>query len=285
MRNARPLLSRRVISLVVLCAVITLAGVGLLARTPQAPATAAPPKPAAAAKPAAAPAAPAGPSFLLSITNVKPEAWDAYVALQKAEGIPALQKGGRTVRRAWRSQGLGRGYEVAYLYPIKSWGELDDDPPVRKALGADGEKAYNAKLRQMIVGTRSYALRLRTDLSYGLDSGSAPKMGILAHVQVVPGKQQAFEGLLKSDWIPALQKAHVALYGVYEVQMGGTMGEYYTFTPIDNFAALDAGHPVMRALTAAQYTLLSSKLGATQSQVERSITKLDEDLSFGAPAQ
>jgi hypothetical protein len=262
-----------------------LSGVALLARTPQAAAAAPQTKPAAAAKPAAAPAAAAGPSVLLSITNVKPEAWDAYVALQKAEGIPALQKGGRAMRRAWRSQALGHGYEVAYLYPIKSWGELDEDPPVRKALGPEGEKAYNAKLRQMIVGTRSYALRLRTDLSYGLDSGSAPKMGILAHVQVVPGKQQAFEGLLKSDWLPGLQKAHVALYAVYEVQMGGNMGEYYTFTPIDNFAALDAGHPIMRALTAAQYTLLSGKMGATQSQVERSITKLDEDLSFGAPAQ
>ena len=139
----------------------------------------------------------------------------------------------------------------------------------------------------MIVSTRSCALRLRTDLSYGLDSGSAPKMGILAHVQVVPGKQQAFEGLLKSDWLQGLPEKlwRVALYAVSQVQMGGNMGESLTFTPIDNFAALDAGHPIMRALTAAQYTLLSGKMGATQSQVERSITKLDEDLSFGAPTQ
>ena len=63
------------------------------------------------------------------------------------------------------------------------------------------------------------------------------------------------------------------------------MGEYYTFTPIDTFAALDAGHPIMKGMTLAQYSVLSSKMGANLSQVERSITKLDEDLSFGGPTQ
>jgi len=221
----------------------------------------------------------------LLITDVKPDSWDAYVALQKSEGIPALQKGGRDMRRAWRTQGIGRAYEVAYLYPIKTWGELDDDPPIRKALGADGEKAYNAKIRPMLVGSRSFALRLRTDLSYGLDAKEPPKMGILAHVQVAPGKQAAYEGSIKSDWIPALKKANVSLYAVYEVLLGGNMGEYYSFTPIDKFAALDAGHPIMKALTPAHYNLLATKMGANLSSVERSITKLDEDLSFGTPTQ
>jgi hypothetical protein len=282
MRNVRPS-SARAFSLACLCAAVIASGVALLAGTPQAT-TAPAAKPAEAAKPAAAAAAPAGPQFLLAITDVKPESWDAYVALQKSEGIPALQKGGREMRRAWRTQGIGRAYEVAYIYPIKTWGELDGDPPIRKALGADGEKAYNAKLRPMVVSTRSFAVRLRSDLSYGLDSGS-PKMGILAHVQIAPGKQAAYEGQIKSDWIPALKKANVGLYAVYEVLLGGNMGEYYTFTPIDTFAALDAGHPIMKGMTPAQYNLLASKMASSLTQVERSITKLDEDLSFGSPAQ
>ena len=282
MRNVRPWSSRS-FSLVCVSAAVLASGVGLIGRTPQA---APPAKAPAPAKPAAAAAAaPAGLQFLLAITDVKPDSWDAYVALQKAEGMPALQKGGRDTRRAWRTQGIGRAFEVAYLYPVKSWGELDDEPPIRKALGADGEKAYNGKIRTMLVSSRTVALRLRTDLSYGLDSAPPSKMGILAHVQVAPGKQAAYEGLIKSDWIPALKKADVALYGVYEVLLGGNMGEYYTFTPIDKFAALDAGHPIMKGMTPAQYSVLSSKMGANLSQVERSITKLDEDLSFGGPTQ
>lgn len=229
----------------------------------------------------AVPAAPAGQSILLAITRVNPGSWDDYVALQKGEGIPAMQKGGRTTRQAWRTQSMGRAYEVAYLYPVQSWGELDEVPPLRKALGPDGEKAYNAKIRPMVSEAHGYALRSRPELGFVSDESAHPKLGILAHIQVIPGKQAAFEALLKTEWAPALKKAGVPLYAVYEVTMGGNMGEYYTFTPIEKFAALDAGHPILKVLTPAQYQILVGKVGAVVSQVERSVTKLDEDLSFG----
>lgn len=176
---------------------------------------------------------------------------------------------------------LGRAYEVAYLYPVKSWDELDDAPPMRKALGPDGEKAYNAKIRPMVNESRACALHTRPELGFVSDQSAPPKMGILAHIQVIPGKQAVFEALLKTEWAPTLKKAGVPLYAVYEVTLGGTMGEYYTFTPIENYAALDAGHPILKVLTPAQYTILLGKVGALVSQVERSVTKLDEDLSFG----
>jgi hypothetical protein len=272
---------RSLIALVL--AAVVWAGAGGTARSAQ---QTAPEKPKSAqvvkTATAAAPApAPAGSSVLLGVTRVHPGSWEDYVALQKAEGMPALQKGGRAARQAWRTQGLGRSYEVAYLYPVKSWAELDDTPPLRKALGADGEKAFYAKLRPMLEESRTYALRSRPELGFVADESFKPKLGILAHVQVIPGKQAAFEALLKNEWAPAIRKAGVPLYGVYEVMLGGNMGEYYTFTPIDNFAAIDAGHPILRSLGQAQYNLLVAKVGALVSQVERSVTKLDEDLSFG----
>ena len=94
---------------------------------------------------------------------------------------------------------------------------------------------------------------------------------------------ETFEALLRGEWAAALHKGNVPLYAVYEVTLGGNMGEYYTFTPLANFAALDGGHPVQRALGPAQYNLLLAKVGALVSQVERSVTKLDEDLSYGTP--
>jgi len=106
-------------------------------------------------------------------------------------------------------------------------------------------------------------------------------LGILSRIQVIPGKQAAFESILKTEWAPLLKKAGVPLYGVYEVTMGGTMGEYYTFTPIENFAVLDAGHPILKVVTPAQYNALLVKIGAVVSQVERTVDKLDEDLSYG----
>jgi hypothetical protein len=38
----------------------------------------------------------------------------------------------------------------------------------------------------------------------------------------------------------------------------------------------------MKVVTPAQFDLLSTKIGAVVSSVERTITKLDEDLSFGS---
>jgi hypothetical protein len=259
--------------------VLMMAAVAALgARQAAAPAK---PKPAAAA-PAAMPA-PQGESIYLAIVRVKPGSWDDYVALQKSDNMPALQKGGRASRQAWRSSsGFGRPYEVAFLYPVKSWAEMDDVPPIRKALGADGEKALNAKMRPLIDDVRSFAMRSRPDLGFVSDQNARPTMGILAHIQVAPGKQASFESLLKTEWAPLLKKAGVPLYGVYEVTLGGNLGEFYTFTPIDKFAALDGGHPIMKVVTPAQFDLLSTKIGAVVSSVERTITKLDEDLSFGS---
>ncbi len=258
-------------------ATIVVSGSVLMAGAPQATP---PPKP----KPAAAAPAPApmpGASIYLAVVHVKPGSWEDYVALQKAEGMPALQKGGRASRQAWRPQSFGQSYQVAFLYPVKSWAELDDAPPMRKALGADGEKAYNAKVRPMVDGARAYALRERPDLGFVADQSARPKLGILTHIQVIPGKQAAFESLLKTEWAPSLKKAGVPLYGVYEVTLGGNLGEYYTFTPIENFASLDAGHPILKVLTQAQFNVLVGKIGAVVSSVERTIEKLDEDLSYG----
>ncbi len=262
---------------IALVATIVVSGSVLMAGAPQATP---PPKPKpAAVAPAAAPMP--GASIYLAIVHVKPGSWEDYVALQKAEGMPALQKGGRASRQAWRPQSFGQSYQVAFLYPVKSWAELDDAPPMRKALGADGEKAYNAKVRPMVDGARAYALRERPDLGFVADQSARPKLGILTHIQVIPGKQAAFESLLKTEWAPSLKKAGVPLYGVYEVTLGGNLGEYYTFTPIENFASLDAGHPILKVLTQAQFNVLVGKIGAVVSSVERTIEKLDEDLSYG----
>ena len=258
----------------------TLVSGAVLSAAPQAT-PAAKPKPAAVPAPAAAPA-PEGANTYLSIVHVKPGSWADYVALQKSDTMPALQKGGRAARQAWRNQSFGRSFEVAYLYPLKSWAELDGTPPLQKALGADGEKAYNAKIRPMLDDVHYYALRSRPGLGYVADASARPKMGILAHIKVTPGKQAAFEALLKNEWAPLLKKAGVPLYGVYEVTMGGMMGEYYTFTPIENFAALDAGHPIMKVVTPAQFNILVGKVGAVVTEVERTITKLDEELSYGS---
>jgi hypothetical protein len=152
---------------------------------------------------------------------------------------------------------------------------------MRRALGEQGEKAYNVKLSHMLVGSRACAMRRRMDLGFGND-GSEPKLGVLAHVFTIPGKQSEYEAVLKSDWIPGLKKAGVQQYAVHEVVMGGEQGDYYTFTPIDNLAALDSGHPIQRGLGEEGMAALEAKFASSMRSVERTVIRRDDALSFTA---
>jgi hypothetical protein len=103
-------------------------------------------------------------------------------------------------------------------------------------------------------------------------------------VEVVTGRQPEFEAILKNDWAPALKKAGVPSYGVSQVMLGGAITEYYTFTPLENYAQLDKGHPIQQSLGEAGLNELMAKMGATIHHAERIVIKYDDELSFRTKA-
>jgi hypothetical protein len=229
-----------------------------------------------------------GPQFvLLRVVDVKPDAMNDWVALQKSESIPGLKKAGVEWRDVWRSAIVGSANTMAFITPIKSFADLDGDPPMKKALGDEGYRAYMDKITKLVSHSRAYIVRGRPDLGYepqaqagGSTMSGPPKLGVLADVEVMPGHQQDFETLLKTEWVPGLKKANVPSYHVSEVMFGGSIGEYYTFTPIANFAALEKGHPIQQALGEAGLNKLMAKMGPTIRKAERIIIRYDEELSW-----
>jgi hypothetical protein len=97
---------------------------------------------------------------------------------------------------------------------------------------------------------------------------------------VVPGRANEFETILKNEWTPALKKAGVANYGVSQVVYGGSMGQYYTFTPLENYAQLDKGHPIQQSIGEAGMNRIVAKMSNSTRSVERFIIRFDEELSF-----
>jgi hypothetical protein len=233
---------------------------------------------------------PSGPSFVvLRVTNVKPDSMSDFVALQKSDTIPNLQKAGIEWRDAWRNAVVGQPNTVAFITPLKSFSELDGDNPMLKAVGPEGYRTYMEKMNKLIANTRVYIVKARPDLGYRDESASAsnnmPKLGVLADVEVQPGKQPDFEAIIKAEWVPGLKKANVMSYSVSEVVFGGAIGEYYTFTPIANFAALEKGHPIQQSLGEAGLNRLMAKMGPNIRHAERFIIRYDEELSFKMPAK
>ncbi len=242
-------------------------------------------QPATSSTPSAQSATPKAMSpenVLLRVTEVKPDAMADFVAAQKSDTIPGLKKAGVEWRDAWRNAVVGSPNTVAFITPIKSFGDLDGDPPMQRALGAEGYKAYMDKMTKLIANTRVYIVRGRPDLGYQpqTQSSEMPKLGVLADVEVMPGHQPEFEALLKTEWVAGLKKANVPMYSVSEVMMGGAIGEYYTFTPIANFAALEKGHPIMQSLGEAGLNRLMAKMGPNIRRAERFVIRYDEELSW-----
>jgi hypothetical protein len=239
----------------------------------------------ASSKPAQAPTAaatpPAAPVFVrLTIVEVRPDAIADYVALQKSDTMPALQKSGIPWRDAWRTGNFGSMFTIAMITPIKSFASLDEPNPVLKAMGEDAYKQYQVKMAKLITSQRVYALRDRPDLGMKTEGTPMAKLGVLASVEVVPGRATEFETILKNEWTPALKKAGVPSYSVSQVIYGGSMGQYYTFTPIENYAQLDKGHPIQQSIGEAGMNRIVAKMSNSTRSVERFIIRYDEELSF-----
>jgi hypothetical protein len=231
--------------------------------------------------PAAAATTPAAPIFTrLTIIEIRPDMLQDFVALQKSETIPALQKAGLPFRHAWRTGNFGSTFTVAFIAPIKSFAAMDEPNPLLKAMGEEAYRQYLAKASKLITSQRVYALRERPDLGFKTEGSPMPKLGVLAAVEVVPGRAPEWETILKNEWAPALKKAGVANYGVSQVVFGGSAGQYYTFTPLENYAQLDKGHPIQQSIGEAGINKMMAKMGPSTRSVERFIIRYDEELSF-----
>jgi hypothetical protein len=232
-----------------------------------------------ASPPALTQAPPPSQLFSLNVVTVKPDMVSAYVALQKSEVIPALQKGGQAFRETWRTAVFGDPFMFAHVAPIAGFEQYDSPNPMVKALGEAGYAGLLAKLRPMIASQKMYAMRTRPDLSFQTEGAPQSKMAILTVVNVGPTKLLDFEAFIKGEWIPALKKGGGKAYTVVQVLYGGGTTEFHTLVGIDKYADL-AAHPVTRALGDDGLTKMMAKSGGFATSIERSVVRLDTELSF-----
>lgn len=223
---------------------------------------------------------PASQLLQLTVVTLKPGMAQAYIDFQKSDVIPALQKGGQKWRDSWRTAVFGNTNEVAHVAPISGFDQFDSPSPLRKTLGEAGYAAYVAKATSMITAQRVYAIRTRPDLSYMADPAAQPKMAILTTVDVKADSLLKFESFLKGEWIPALKKGGGKHYAVSQVVYGGSTTEYMTLVGADSFAEIGKGHPVTTALGEEGLVKLMATSGGFANKIERTIIRLDPDLSF-----
>ena len=216
----------------------------------------------------------------IQIVNVKPESVNDWLALQQKETIPALKKIGAQSREAWTTSIFGEGFEYIFATPITKFADYDNPQgPFVRALGQEGARIYNDKVRRMIVGNRTVAITLLPE-SITPPVSYQPKFMILNFVYVTPGRTNDYANYLRNELMPVIRKAKPVGFGLSRTLHGGDANEFVTARYIEKMADLD-GPNLQQQVLGDKANTLAPAAGVVQRQ-ERRIYRFVPELSFTA---
>lgn len=221
--------------------------------------------------------APPAPWMQLVIVHVDPSTVDEYIVVQREFAARAKRTAttGRTVSRTE----FGDNYRFLITTPVQSLAGFD--APVRNT---DAELAtLSARLQKYVRGQESYVIRTIPELDNPLPTNQQPNLMVVNVARVSPGREQDYLNVMKSDFLPHFNKANFYhLNG--SLTFGGESGFIHVFY-VQNFAKLDEGSPVVKALGAAGAQAVTAKLSGIVTSSEQWIARILPDLSYGpAPA-
>jgi len=230
------------------------------------------------------PAQPPAQRIVVTITQLRPDMVITWEDLQKNEMIPAQKKTGLTWRHTLGNGASGQSFTRVSIGPLASYAQLDMPGGfITRAVSAEANANYNAKIRPTILSQQQSILTLQVDESILSNSTTIQPLQLVQVFHVAPGKGADFAASLREDYLPPYKKAGVKDYWVYNTNQGqpGTV----LVRPIANYAELDKPALLVQAgLTQDQQTKIAARRnatlgGATETEVYRFIP----ELSYGTP--
>ncbi|MDQ3220521.1 MAG: hypothetical protein M3Q26_07215 [Acidobacteriota bacterium] len=221
--------------------------------------------------------------YMITVVTVKPEMVEEYENFVKTETNPALMKGGVKWRDAWKTAMFGNSFEYIYVQSAENMADFDGAGPIEKALGKEGNNAWNAKSRKFLTSVRRMAIMTRPDLSYdGPNPGAwAPAVAVVTHTTVAPNRNAELEAFIKNDFLPVMKQAKVPGFLVSQVALGGNPNEYVSLVLHANMAELEKGPPVYRVMSKEAGDKLLQKVPAgVIIKQERYVSRYSPELSF-----
>jgi hypothetical protein len=224
--------------------------------------------------------APPAQRLMIQIVNVKPEAVNDWLALQQKETVPALKKIGIASRDAWTTSIFGESYEYFFVQPIAKFAEYDNPQgPMIRALGEEGARVYNDKVRRMIVSQRTLAITVFPE-SIVPAAAYVPKFMVLNFSYVTPGRASDYRAYLTNDVMPAIRKVKPVGYTLSQTLHGGDANEFVTARYMEKMADLDGPNLMTQALGADAAAKLNAKTAGMFQRQERRIYRFVPNLSF-----
>ena len=227
--------------------------------------------------PAETPAQDAAPWIEMTIVGVDPGRVDEFVAAQRE--LSALDgEAGVPWRSVSRTAVFGDTYRFVVMTPLANFARFDD------AADADPARAaIISRIRHAITSRRTYALRTMPGFDNPLPDDVEPSLAIVQVVSVVPGREREYLQVMVEDVLPHFEEAEMH-HASGALTFGGESG-YVHFFHVPDFAALDQGSPLARALGAEGAQEVLGKLSDAVQRSEQWLVRYLPDASFRPQAE
>jgi hypothetical protein len=193
--------------------------------------------------------------------------------------VAAHRKAGTPWLRTWQAA-AGNTMEYTVVVPVARFGDLDGPSAGARALGDSAWERLHDDLARCALGeTREYATP-RPELN--IDNTDAPirSYWIETVTDVTAGKMIDYLAWLQNDYRPALEKAGVTHFYVSQPIFGSVANRIVTTRMIENFAEIDAGPILARALSDEAVRIVNDKAASLIRASMTKILQLRQDLSF-----
>ena len=225
----------------------------------------------------ALPAAPARaqdppPWLEMTIVQVDPARVGEFLAAQRE--ISAVdEEAGVPWRSVSRTAVFGDTYRFVITTPLANFAQLD------RASDDDGPRAgIVGRIRNVITSRATYAVRTAPTLDNPLPEGEAPALMLVQLVSIAPGREQEYLRVMAEDVLPHFDEAEMH-HTTGALTFGGEGGYVHVFH-VENFAALDQGSPMARALGAPAALEVLAKLSGIVTRSEQWLVRYLPDVSF-----
>ena len=207
----------------------------------------------------------------LNIVHVEPQMIDEFIALQQQLTADAKEN-----KVPWRivsrTEAFGNSYRFMIATPMRQLAELDRPSQPNPSL-------VN-RLRRCITERESYAVRDMPDLANPLPEDKEPGLMVFSLAKIAPGREQDYVDMMRSDVLPHFKDAN---YNYVSGSMAfGGVGAFIHVFYVDNYAELDLGSPVMRALGSDGAQEVTKKFSGVVTSNEQWIARVIKDASYTA---
>ena len=215
----------------------------------------------------------APPWLQMTVVQVDPTRLDEFLAAQ-GELSALEQEAGPSWRSVSRTAVFGDTYRFIITTPLRAFAGLD------RAVEADpARSAIINRIRNAITSRQTYAIRATPTIDNPLPDDEAPALMLIQFVSVVPGREQDYLRVMANDVLPHFDEAE--MHHTSGALTFGGVGGYVHIFHVQNFAALDQGSPLARALGADGAQEVTAKLSGVVARSEQWLVRLVSELSYG----